>query len=126
MSGGVRANSTRTPASRPVSRMRATKNRSLTTARTGACPSPAKPGSVVLFTDAEPVLVPLGDVGERGEIAHAVEINLAVEVIGLVLAHAREEVLRDDVDLLALAVEALQAHRGVTRHHPTHVRNREA
>src|SRR5206468_7152374 len=70
--------------------MRATKKRSLTTARTGASPSPARPGSVVLFTDAEPVLVPLGDVGERGEIAHAVEVDLPVQVIGLVLEHATD------------------------------------
>src|SRR5207237_10214377 len=106
------ATSTRPPVSRPGSRMRATKNRSLTTARTHASPSPAKPGSVVLFTDAEPVLVPLGDEGERGEIAHAIEIDHAVQVVGLVLAHAREDIFRDDVDLLAVPVEALQAHRG--------------
>src|SRR5262245_20516244 len=126
MSGGVRANSTRTPASRPVSRIRATKNRSLTTARTGAPPSPAGLGSVVLFTDAEPVLVPLGDVGERGKVAHAIEIDLAVEMVGLVLAHAREEILGDYVDRLALAIEALQTHRGEAGHHPPHVGDRKA
>src|SRR5439155_13887396 len=105
--------------------MRATKNRSLTTARTGASPSPAWPGSVVLFTEAEPVLVPLGDVGERGEIAYAVEVDHPVQVVRLMLAHAREEVLGDDVDRLALPVVTLQTHRREAWHHPAHVRNRE-
>src|SRR5437899_9299369 len=105
--------------------MRATKNRSLTTARTGASPSPAKPGSVVLFTDAEPVLVPLGDVGERGEIAHAVEVHGPVQVIGLVLGDPREEVLRDEVHHLPLPIETLKTHGRVAGHHPAHVGNRE-
>src|SRR6058998_2106224 len=113
-----------TPASRPVSRIRATKKRSLTTARTGAS-TPSR-ASVGLFTVAEPVLVPLGDVGERGEIAHAVEVDDPVQVVGLVLADPREEVLRDEVHRLPLAVQALQAHGRVAGHHAAHVGDREA
>src|SRR5438046_478203 len=103
--------------------MRATKNRSLTTASAGASgrasrsepalAPPAPPGSVALFTEAEPVLVPLGDVRERREIAHPVQVHEPVEMVGLVLDDAREEVLGDEIERPALAVEAMQAHRRV-------------
>src|SRR5262245_13265009 len=102
--------------------MRATKKRSLTTARTG--PSPPSRASVSLFTVAEPVLVPLGDVGEGDETAHAIEIDDPVQVVGLVLADPREEVFRDQVDRLALAVQALQPYGRVAGHHAAHVGDR--
>src|SRR5207249_11404513 len=43
----------------------------------GAAPPDVK--SVGLFTDAEPVLVPLGDVAERREVAHPVQVHDAVQ-----------------------------------------------
>src|SRR3989475_11725965 len=108
------------PVSLPVSLMRDTKNKSLTTASTGASPRAPAPGrssgesaaatvgevsegarrplrsgggvggsgdappdvkSVGLFTDAEPVLVPLADVAERREGAHPVQARDAVPVV---------------------------------------------
>src|SRR5207249_12221753 len=97
-----------TPASRAVSRIRATKNKSLTIARTGAeVPPPLPPprssrGSGGLLTDAAPVLVPLGAVGEGGVIAHAVEVHHPAQVIGPVLGGPRDEVLRDEAHHLPL------------------------
>src|SRR5213594_981994 len=38
--------------------------------------APPDVDSIGLFTGAEPVLVPLGDVGERREVAHPVQVHL--------------------------------------------------
>src|SRR5438445_3852277 len=76
--------------------------------------------------DAKPVLLPFGDVSERGEITHAIEVDVAVQVIGLVLGDAREEVLGDDALKLALAVVILEPDRRVSRHQPPHVGNGQA
>src|SRR5262245_33813728 len=78
------------PARRAVSRKRATKKRSLTTAT----------ALIVLLRIAEPVLVPLGKVREGHEVLHAVEVDDAVQVVRLVLDDAREELLGDHVELL--------------------------
>src|SRR6202008_4960327 len=116
-SSGVRANSSGTPARRAVSRMRATKNRSRTTATTRE-PSPSL---VILFADPQPVLVPFGDVAEGPEIRHAVDVDDALEMVGLVLDHPGEEVLRDQVHRVGLAIVALQPHRRDSRHHAAHI-----
>src|SRR5439155_1230540 len=156
-SAAVRANSTATPVSLPVSRMRETKNRSLTTASTGLAARAPAPGlaaseptddsgsrhpvgerrggaalappdvdSIGLFTGAEPVLVPLGDVGERREAAHPVQIHHAVQVVALVLDDAREEVLGDQAHRLRVAVVALEPDRAAARQRDTEVGGAEA
>src|SRR5262245_18839816 len=141
-SSALRAMARGTPARRAVSRMRATKKRSLTTARTGppfwgAISGPLVWGvwgaisgplmsSIALLTDAEPVLLPLGNVGESGEIAHPIEVHVTVEVIGLVLGDACEEVLRVDDLPGALAVEIFEPDRRVAWHHAPHVGHRDA
>src|SRR3989449_3368749 len=118
-SSGVRANTRGTRVSLAVSRMRATKNRSRTTAITAASTL------VILLADPQPVLVPLGDVAEGPEVAHAVDVDDAVQMVGLVLDHAGEELLGVHDLPVALAVVVLQAHRRVARHHPPHVGHRE-
>src|SRR5262249_33258029 len=76
---------------------------------------------VILLVVAEPVLVPLGQVRERGEVPHAVEVDDTVEVIGLVLDDAREELLCHGVDRLPVSAIGLEAHRRVPGHHAPHV-----
>src|SRR5262245_45501730 len=98
-SSGVREKTTSVPTRRAVSRIRATKNRSLTAATT----------LIVLLRVAEPVLVPLGQMRQRRQISHPVEVHHAVQVVGLVLDHAGEELLRDRVDLPAVAVVGFEA-----------------
>src|SRR5207302_797241 len=114
-SSGVRAKASGTSASLAVSRMRATKNRSRTTAITRGS------ALVILLADAQPVLVPLGNVAEGPEVTHAVDVDDAVQVVGLVLDDPREEVLGEEADAVGLAVVAVEPHRGVARHHAPHV-----
>src|SRR5882762_3952719 len=127
-----RAKTSGTPASRATSRMRATKKRSDTTATTRAvaCGDPegasVEPVLVTLLADAEPVALPLRDVAERAHVTDPVHVDDAVEVVRLVLDHAGEEVLGDELDGIALPVEALEPHRRVARHHTPHVGHREA
>src|SRR6266849_10981269 len=83
-SSGVRAKTSGVPTRRAVSRMRATKKRSRTTATTFiGWASAAR--LVVLLLVAEPVAIPLGQMREGGEVPHPIEIDPAVQVIGLVL-----------------------------------------
>src|SRR5574342_369253 len=110
-SSGVRAKASGVPTMRAVSLMRATKNRSLTTAT----------ALIVLLLDAEPVLVPLGEMSERREVAHAIEVDDAVEVVGLVLDDAREELLRLALDAASFPVIRVEPNGGEPRHHPAHV-----
>src|SRR5688572_31023178 len=100
--------------------MRATKNRSRTTATT------RESASVILLADPQPVLVPLGDVAESPEVAHAIDVDDALEVVGLVLDDPGEEVLRVEDHARALAVVALEPDGRVARDHPAHVGDREA
>src|SRR5713101_8157289 len=123
ISSDVRANVNGTPASRAVSRIRATKNRSVTTATTGEPPDVMD--LIGLLGHAEGVALPLGEERERGEVAHAVDVDDPVQVIGLVLDDPREEVLGHEVHAPALAVVTFQAHGGVTRNAPAHVGHRE-
>src|SRR5437867_11192805 len=111
--------------------MRATKNKSLTRASTGLAvraPALAPPDveSVGLFTDAEPVLVPLGDVAERREVAHPVEVHRTPQVVALVLDHAREEVLGVHAHLLPAGVVALVPFPSVATYQPPPICDREA
>src|SRR5262249_5405685 len=115
-SAGVRANVRGVPTNRAVSLIRATKNRSLTTPTT----------LIVLLLYPQPVLVPLREVGERGEVSHAVEVDTAVEVIRLVLDHSREELLGHPVDPRAFPIVALAPDRRIPRHHAAHVGDGEA
>src|SRR5262245_40867980 len=110
---GVRAKVISAPDSRACSRNRATKKRSLTTAT----------ALIVLLHIAEPVLVPLGQVRQRGEVLHAVDVDDTVQVVRLVLDDSSEELLRDDVELLAHPIVGLETHGGVARHHSAHVGN---
>src|SRR6202022_607301 len=121
ISSGVRAKTSGVPTRRAVSRMRATKKRSRTTATTFIVAS-----LVVLLLVAEPVAVPLGEMREGGEVAHPVEVDAAVQVVGLVLDDAGEELLGHHVDRVALAIERLEAHAGEARDHAPHVGHRDA
>src|SRR3990172_2851401 len=120
-SSGVRTKTSGVPTRRAVSPIRATNNRSLTTATTRGATL-----LIVLLRVTQPVLVPLGEMGERAEVLHAVEVDDAVEVVDLVLDHAGEELLGDHVHLRAVAVIGLEPDRRVASHHPAHVRHREA
>src|SRR5215831_9227913 len=104
-SSGVRAKELSAPDRRACSRNRATKKRSLTTAIV----------LIVLLHIAEPVLVPLGQVRQRGEVLHAIDVDDPVQVVRFVLDDAGEELLGDDVELLARPIVGLEAHRGVPR-----------
>src|SRR5437867_9200369 len=46
---------------------------------------------IALLTDAEPVPLPLGNVGESGQVTHAIDVHVPVEMVGLVLGDARSE-----------------------------------
>src|SRR5712671_642849 len=125
ISSGVRAKTSGVPTRRAVSRMRATKKRSRTTATTFiGWASAAR--LVVLLLVAEPVAVPLGQMREGGEVPHPVEVDPAVQVVGLVLDDAGEELLGHHVDQAALAVERLETHAAEARDHAPHVGHREA
>src|SRR2546425_10739242 len=115
---GVFANSRGTSARRAVSRMRATKKRSVTTATT-------RGPLLILLDDSEPVLVPLREMTERGEVRHPIDVHDAVQMVGLVLDDAREEIFCDQIDLLPVTVVAHQADGAIPRHLPSHVGHRE-
>src|SRR5437867_12174331 len=102
-SSGVRAKASAAPVRRAVSRIRATKKRSLTAATT----------LIVLLRVAEPVATPLRQMGQGGEVPHPVHVHDAVEMIGLVLEHAREELLGDDAQLVPGPIVGLEPHGGV-------------
>src|SRR4051812_21788905 len=125
-SSGVRAKTSGTPASRAVSLIRATKKRSLTIATTWGAMSGPPMSSIILLTDAERVALPLGDEGQAREVAHPVRVDDALQVVGLVLDHPREELLRHEIDPLAGTVEALEPHLGEARHAPAHVGDGQA
>src|SRR6266496_2781485 len=107
-SSGVRAKTSAVPTIRAVSLIRATKNRSLTTATTlidihsQHAVRPAR--SVILFLVPQPVPVPLREMGQRREVAHSVEVDHPLEVVGLVLDDAGEELLGLAFDRIPLAV----------------------
>src|SRR6266508_6059880 len=112
-SSGVRAKATAAPARRAVSRIRATKKRSLTTAT----------ALIVLLRIAEPVPAPLGQVGQGGEVLHAVHVDEAVEIVRLVLHDAGDELPGDHAELFPRPIKGLEAHRRVARYHAPHVRD---
>src|SRR5262245_64564949 len=60
------------------------------------------------------------------KIAHAVQIDLAVQMIELMLNHAGMEVVGDKVELSSVAVERLHSNRLVTGHAAAQVGNTEA
>src|SRR5215831_20233562 len=93
ISSGERANDSGTPASRAVSRIRATKKRSLTTATTEAPGDVIPTGSIGRLGDPEGISLPFGEERQRRDVAHAVDVDDPVEMIGLVLDDPREEVL---------------------------------
>src|SRR5262245_51595169 len=105
MSSAVRAKTTGTSVRRAVSRIRATKKRSLTAATTR--PSGGEE-LILLLPDAQPVPVPLRQVRQRGQVPHPVDVDGAEEMIRLVLDDAGEEVLGHEIDLTAEAIETLQ------------------
>src|SRR5213593_4249359 len=126
-----------TPVRRAVSRIRATKKRSFTTATTRAPEtvsreaveppeSSCSPELIVLLAKAEPVAVPLGDVREGGQATHPVEVHRAEQMIRVVLDHPREEVLGHEVYPLGLPVIAREPDRGVARHPAPHVGHGQA
>src|SRR2546430_17681344 len=81
---------------------------------------------IALLTDAEPVPLPLGNVGESGQVTHAIDVHVPVEMVGLVLGDASEEVLGVDDLTRAFTVEILEPHCRVARHHAPHVGNRQS
>src|SRR5688500_5141138 len=99
--------------------MRATKNRSLTTARTRGDGSPAGASAGLLSRRAyaKPVPGPRGDVAERPHVGDTIDIDDAVQMVGLVLDHPGEEVLGRHAHRIALAIEAFQTNGGIARHH---------
>src|SRR5262249_35316466 len=107
---GVRAKTSDVPTIRAVSLMRATKKRSLTTATALIDLQPVS--SIILLVVPQPVLVPLREVGQRREVAHPVEIDRAVEVVGLVLDDPGQELLGEAFDPAPLAVKRVEPHRG--------------
>ena len=68
--------------------------------------------------------MPFGQVSERRQVAHAVEVDDPVQMIGLVLDDPREEILGEDLDAARLAVVAFEPDGGVPRHTPAHVGDR--
>src|SRR5262245_65539533 len=74
----------------------------------------------------QPVPGPLLEVAERGQVAHAVHVNLAVQVIRLVLEDPREEILRHQLDPFALSPVRLEPHRRVSRGDTAEVRDGQA
>src|SRR5215472_3395264 len=104
------------PTSLAVSLIRATKKRSFTTPTT----------LIVLLLYPQPVLAPLGKVGQRREVTHAVEVDTGMEMIRLVLDDPREELLGHAVDARPLAIVAFEADRGEPGDHATHVGDGEA
>ena len=63
---------------------------------------------------------------EAAHVAHAIEVDAAVEVVALVLDHAGEEALGLQHVGLALAVEGLEPQPRVARHLPAQVGDGEA
>src|SRR5207253_222500 len=108
------------------------KKRSVTTATTRAVAGCGRtcawlsPRLVTLLADAEPVALPLRDVAERAHVTDPIDVDDAVEVVRLVLDDAREEILGDELDGVARAIEAFEPHRRVARGHAPHVGHREA
>ena len=47
--------------------------------------------------------------GERGKIAHAIEVNFAVEMIEFVLDDTGMKIFGDEVELVTIAIESLHA-----------------
>src|SRR5262245_50401120 len=110
ISSAVRAKAMGTPARRAVARMRATKKRSLTTASTVAAGAALSAAALILLLlQAEPVALPLGDERQGGQILHAIDVHDPLEVIGLVLDDAGEEILGHQVHALAVAVVTLRS-----------------
>src|SRR5690606_30975475 len=64
--------------------------------------------------------------GERGGVGDAIEEDLAVEVVDLVLEGARREAADLPLPGVALAVERAHADLGVTAHDAAEVRHAEA
>ena len=65
-------------------------------------------------------------VGERGQVAHAVEINFAVQMVPLVLNNARVKAGRDEVEFRAAAVLGAHADFFIARHAAPKFGNAEA
>src|SRR3954449_2677509 len=80
----------------------------------------------VLRRAAHEVLLPLVEVGESLEVAHAVEEDDAVQVVVLVLDDARLEAQDHVVERTPVAVEPLHPHLGMARHQAPQVGDREA
>src|SRR5260370_1371936 len=116
ISSGVRAKTSGVPTRRAVSRMRATKKRSRTTATTFIGWAPAA-RLVVLLLVAEPVAIPLGQMREGGEVPHPIEVDPAVQLIGLVLGDPGQEFLVHHADPPPPAAEHIQPHAPSPPHH---------
>src|SRR5688572_25950401 len=50
----------------------------------------------------QPVALELGEMSERLETSHSIQIHLAHQVVKLVLNDTREEILRDELDLVPM------------------------
>src|SRR5207249_10607370 len=73
----------------------------------------------------EPVALELGQEGEALHRSHAVEVDLAVQVIELVLEDARVKALRRITERLAVAAERLDAEARPARYLATQVGDAE-
>src|SRR5207245_10107157 len=82
----------------------------------GSGDAPPDGKSVGLFTDAEPVLVPLGDVAERRGVAHPVQVHEAAQVAVRPLADADTESVGAAAPPLPGARVALRHDRPGARH----------
>jgi len=78
------------------------------------------------MTLLQPVPRKLLQEGEGSEVFHAVEIDFAVQMIELVLDHARVKAVGFEVELVAFSIESLNVNALVAWHAAAQVRNAEA
>jgi integrase len=72
------------------------------------------------------VVLHLLDEGQAAHVGHAVEVDVAVEVVALVLDDAREEVLGLEGEGIAMAVEGIELQPLESRHDASEIRYGEA
>src|SRR5262249_15801774 len=80
---------------------------------------------LLLMLGGQPVALEFGEMRQRFQIRHAVEVDTAHQVVELVLDDAGEKIVGHDLDLITIAIESIDTQLSPPRNTTAKIRNAE-